>query len=156
MKLALADIPAADKQPWVVAFGDDPHSWNVDEGEGSGLPGEAVLRHALQTFCDCWSDFDAETAARIFNLPIGLIQTIEPLRFFGSTSEHVTIDDLGSLIQALSATRTEWGTITVADVARLINQPVARVIEAVGLHSWMFLVGAHDRPDRLLIEHEGE
>jgi hypothetical protein len=46
--------------------------------------------------------------------------------------------------------------MSVAEAARVFNVDPARVIEAVEIHSWMYLSGPHDDYTRLMIEHDGE
>lgn len=166
MKQQLAHVPRVDKAPWVTRFGKESHSWNVDDeddegagdGSGTGHPGRGLIAGALRIFADCWGDFHEETAARIFNLPIELVRDaaadLDPP--FEQDPEDVAASDLGDCVQALAGTRTQWGMMTVAEAARLLNQHPVRIIEAVAEHCWMFLSGDRADFEKLWIEHEGE
>lgn len=163
MRAALAGFPAVDRGPWVRRFGLDDDSWNVDaamdvddevDGDGSGNPGRQLVARALDTFARCWGDFDPQTAARIFNLPIDLVDDVDP----GPRGEpaEVSIDDLAVAIQVLTACRTSWGTQNIESVAAMLNRDAATIVEAVDSHHWMFVSGEGDDPAFLYIEHEGE
>jgi hypothetical protein len=167
VKEQLAHVPRVDKAPWVTEFGVDPTSWNIDtedteddagEGNGSGLPGRGLLRDSLRTFADCWGSFDAETAARIFNLPIELVEAATSGMDgpYWEDPDDVVLGDLGTCLQTLAGTRSEGGSITVAEASRLLNQHPTRILEAVGDHCWMYLSGDRNDLEQLWIEQDGE
>jgi hypothetical protein len=162
LQRTLGDVPMVDKGPWVTEFGEDGHGWNIHDddaegdGEGSGLPGKYLIGEALGTFADCWGAYDVETAARVFNLPPALIEPVAAPGPYESDPEDVGLDDLGVTVQVLSATRMQWGTMTVAEAAKLLNQHPVRIVEAVSAHCWMFVFGDRDDFTKLWIEHEGE
>jgi hypothetical protein len=163
MKQALADELRVDRGPWVTEFGKNAHDWNIhgdddeQEGGGSGLPGRDLIAAALRTFGDCWGDFDAETAAKAFNLPIALVEEtrVGIGDHFEVDPNDVATNDLGDLIQALTGCRSHSAQ-SVALVARLTNQHPVRIVEAVGAHMWMFLEGDRDDFEKLYIEMDGE
>jgi hypothetical protein len=160
MKQALISEPSVDKAPWVTEFGTDPHSWNlgdeIGDNEGSGLPGRQVIAAALRTFGDCWGDFDPETAAKAFNLPLALVEatSVGIGDHFEVDPEDVDTSALGELIQVLTGCRGH--TCSVEQVGRLTNQHPVRIVEAVGAQMWLFLEGPRDDFSRLMIEAEGE
>lgn len=164
MKEALAHVPMVDKGPWVTGFGEDASTWNIHQdddehdGEGSGLPGRSLIARALRTFGDCWGGFDPETAARIFNLPLALVEEtgVAADRVWEADPADVELNELGKAVQVLTACRSNWGTADVATVAMLLNQHPVRIVEAVTSHYWMFLSGDRDNFEQLFIEHEGE
>ncbi|MFW2829899.1 hypothetical protein [Sphingomonas sp. ID0503] len=160
MERGLADVPHVDKAPWVLAFGNEADGWDIegdedDDGEATGLPGERLVSDALGSFAGCWGDYHRASAAKIFNLPVDLIAALDPQRF-EADAEDVALDDLGTLIQVIGGCRTQFGSCSVADMARFTNQHPTRIIQAMGNHPWMFLSGDRDNFAKLFIEHEGE
>lgn len=157
MARALADVPAIDKGILWHQFGAEDHGWNLGEdGEGDGAPGRGLIWTALITFADCWGDYDAATAARIFNLPLALIEPFEVKPPFEADPRDVNVSDLGTTIQVLAGCRSHFADISVAAMAGLLNQSWVRIIEAVGGHCWMFVEGEGSDPEKLWIGHEGE
>lgn len=166
MKRDLVDVPAVDRGNAFDHFGREENGWDLGEGDdgeaivdGDGAPGRVLIASALNAFADCWGDFDPETAARIFNLPLAMIEEAAAgyvLPPFESDPLDVTLTDLGTAIQVLTGCRSHFGSEDVALIAKLLNQPWTRIVEAVGGHYWMFIQGHGDDPAKLYIEHEGE
>lgn len=160
MEQGLRDLAAVDKGPWILDFGDDADSWNIDDeeadGDGSGLPGRRLITEALHGLANCWGDYDAPTAARAFNLPLELIGRCTIDGPFESDPDDVHPNDLATLVSVLVGCRSHGGTTSVATTAKITNQHPVRVIEAVAHHPYAFLSGDRDDFEQLFIELDGE